>query len=72
MAKQTERAAIVPQEAQADAPASFALAERLFVQHWNPKGGYDAEHVVRLCLDAAETFERVKRERAGLRVTEAA
>lgn len=39
------------------------LAERLFAKHWNPKGPSEVEHVARLCLDAAETFERVKRER---------
>lgn len=55
-----------------DDSAGFMLAERLFVSHWNPRSGFELEHIAKLCLDAAETFERVKRERAGLRVTEAA
>ena len=68
MAKAIERNSVT----QAADSEAYPLAERLFVQHWNIKSGLETSHVAKLCLDAADTFERVKRECAGLRVTDAA
>lgn len=51
---------------------STSLAERLFAAHWQPGSGYNADHIATQCLEAAETFDRVRRERAGLRIAETA
>lgn len=68
MAKAIERPSLAPP---ADS-AGITLAERLFATHWNPKSGFETTHVAKLCLEAAEIFERVQRERAELRISEAA
>jgi hypothetical protein len=58
---------------QADhASDAIPLAERLFAATWKIGGQTQDEHIAAKCLEAAETFERVRRERAGLRLAETA
>lgn len=33
-----------------------SLAERLFIQHWQPKMAFEVEHIAKLCLEAAGKF----------------
>jgi hypothetical protein len=40
----------------------ITLAERLFVASWRPERDYKSENLARQCLEAAEAFERARRE----------
>lgn len=62
----------VQQPVTEETPAASDLAQKLFAVTWKPGSGYTNEGVAEMCLEAAEAFEKVQRERAGLRIAETA
>jgi hypothetical protein len=58
-----KQAASAVQPTAEDNDQTAAIAEKLFVANWVASSGYTAESVAAKCFDAAEAFERVRRER---------